>query len=309
VHPSLISWIVLGVVLAALLVVDLVILRKSGSASARSAGIATLVWTVIGLLATIPVALVSGGTDGSHYVTIYLLERALSLDNVAVFAIALAALKVAPERREGLVVAGVAAALVLRVTLIGGGLALVDALHAALYVFGALLVVTGLRTLRSGLPTGGEDDSAEQEAPGLTGRIANRLAGRSPTLVPLLVLAVADVVFAVDSIPAAFGISKNAFPIVAANGFAVLGLHAAYVLLESGLARFRHLDTGLGIVLLFIGAELLTEDVVHLPSWVTLVAVLGVLGGAIGLSLRPARDGGPEPDEKVEAAVSASSEA
>ncbi len=282
---SLGAYVVLGVALVAFLAVDLTVLRRRGSGSMRAAGIATLVWTALGLAVTIPVALAEGGGSGAHYVTIYLLERALSLDNVAVFAIVLATLRVAPERREGLVVVGVAIALILRVLLVGGGLALVDALHAILYVFGALLLLTGLRTIRSGLP----DQHADQQEGGLLVRLASRLAGRSGTALPVVVLAVADVVFAVDSIPAAFGITRDAFPIVAANGFSVLGLHAAYVLLSGGLARFRYLDTGLGLVLVLIGLELVTEDVVHLPPWVTLAVVLGVLGGAIGLSLRPPR--------------------
>ena len=128
-HVSAWAYVVLGGILVALGIADLVVLRRRGAGSMRSAGIATLVWTVIGVLATVPVVLVDGGGAGAHYVTIYLLERALSLDNVAVFAILLAALRVPEPRREDLVVMGVGIALVLRVLLIGGGLALVDALH------------------------------------------------------------------------------------------------------------------------------------------------------------------------------------
>lgn len=276
------AYVVLGIALVACLLVDLVLLQRHGKESLRAAGIATAVWTVIGLAVTLPVALVDGGGAGAHYVTIYLLERALSLDNVAVFAIVLAALKVPVARREHLVVIGVGLALVLRILLIGGGLALVDALHATLYFFGALLVLTGLNTIRSGLPQEGEG----HDEGGLMIRVAQKIGRGSVVVVPLLALAVADVVFAVDSIPAAFGITRDVFPIVAANGFSVLGLHAAYVLLEGGMARFRHLDTGLGVVLMLIGVELLTEDVVHLPAWLTLVVVVAVLGASIALSLR-----------------------
>jgi tellurite resistance protein TerC len=244
------------------------------------------VWTAIGLAVTLPVALVDGGGAGADYVTIYLLERALSLDNVAVFAIVLAALKVPIPKRENLVVMGVGLALILRILLIGGGLALVDALHATLYFFGALLVLTGLNTIRSGLPKEGE----AQDEGGLMIRVAQKLGRGSIIVVPLIALAVADVVFAVDSIPAAFGITRDVFPIVAANGFSVLGLHAAYVLLEGGMAHFRHLDTGLGVVLVLIGIELLTEDLVHLPAWLTLLVVVVVLGVSIALSMRPTRE-------------------
>jgi tellurite resistance protein TerC len=281
-HVSTWAYVALGVALVGALAVDLVLLRRPGAGSMRSAAIATGAWTAIGLLATLPVILFDGSGAGAHYVTIYLLERALSLDNVAVFAIVLAALRVPPARRESLVVIGVGIALVLRIALIGGGLALVDALHATLYIFGALLLLTGLNTIRSGLPA----DTGEHEEGGRLLRLAARIGGRSAMFGPILALAVADVVFAVDSIPAAFGITRDVFPIVAANGFSVLGLHAAYVLLQGGMARFRYLDTGLGVVLVLIGIELVTEDLVHLPSWLTLVVVVVVLVGAIVLSVR-----------------------
>lgn len=284
------AYVVLGAALIACLLVDLVLLQRHGKGSLRSAAIATVVWTLIGLAVTLPVSLVDGGSAGAHYITIYLLERALSLDNVAVFAIVLAALKVPPANREKLVVIGVGLALVLRILLIGGGLALVDALHATLYFFGALLLLTGLNTIRSGLPKEGE----EHEEGGRMIRIAQKLGRGSAVVVPLIALAVADVVFAVDSIPAAFGITRDVFPIVAANGFSVLGLHAAYVLLEGGMARFRHLDTGLGVVLVLIGVELLTEDVVHLPAWLTLTVVVAVLGVSIALSLRGEKEPTPQ---------------
>jgi len=289
-HVSAWAYVVLGVVLVASLVIDLAVLQRHGTGSVRAAGIATVVWTVLGLAVTLPVIFVDGGGAGADYLTIYLLERALSLDNVAVFAIVLAALKVAPARRENLVVIGVGLALILRLLLIGGGLALVDALHATLYFFGALLILTGLNTIRSGLPKEGE----EHEEGGFMIRAAKKLGRGSVVIVLLIALAVADVVFAVDSIPAAFGITRDVFPIVAANGFSVLGLHAAYVLLEHGVARFRFLDTGLGVVLVLIGVELVTEDVVHLPAWLTLVAVVGVLAAAIWLSIRAERRPQPE---------------
>ncbi len=276
------AYVVLGIALALCLLVDLLLLRRHGGGSLRSAAVATVVWTLIGVVVTIPVIFVDNGSAGAHYVTIYLLERALSLDNVAVFAIVLASLRVPIERRENLVVLGVGLALVLRVLLIGGGLALVDALHETLYFFGALLLLTGVNTIRSGLP--GAHGEQEQGG-GLMVRIAARVGGTSAVLAPLIALAVADIVFAVDSIPAAFGITRDVFPIVAANGFSVLGLHAAYVLLQGGMARFRYLDTGLGVVLVLIGIELVTEDLVRLPSWVTLVAVVAVLGIAIAWSM------------------------
>lgn len=285
------AWLALGAILALLLALDLFVLRRRSGESLRAAAMATAAWTAAGLLAALGVAAVDGGHGATQYLTVCLLERALSLDNVAVFAIVLATLRVAPARREGLVAAGVGIALVLRVALIGGGLALVGALHAALYAFGTLLVLTGVRTVRSGLPNTGSDTGEEG---GVIVGLAAHASGRSASLLPLAVLAVADIVFAADSIPAAFGVTRDAFPIVAANGFAVLGLHAAYVLLERGLARFRHLDAGLGVVLVLIGAELLTEDLLDVPAWVTLAMVVGVLAAAVLASGRPGAIGAIE---------------
>jgi tellurite resistance protein TerC len=140
-------------------------------------------------------------------------------------------------------------------------------------LFGAILILTGLKMLSQR----GHHASKPPRLPGFLSHGSRA---------PLAAIILADVIFAVDSIPAAFAVTTQTFLVIAANAFAILGLRPTYVLLAGGLDRFRHLGTGVALVLVLIGVKLAIEGAVHVPSWVSLVGVIAILGSSVLLSLR-----------------------
>jgi len=304
VDVPIVVWLGLAAALVVLAVLDLFVLHRGHhEVSVREAAIGTVGWTVLGLTFTGVVALLGDREDATAYVTGYLLEKTLSLDNVAVFAVLFAGFGVPELLRSRLLSIGVLAALVLRIVFIAAGLAVLDAVHAVLYGFGALLVFTGLRMLFKNDEH--EPRPADSRALRLLGRVVplspdydgqryvtRRRTGAgklrrhaTPLLAAVIALAAADVVFAVDSIPAVFGVTTEPFLVVSANAFAVLGLRPTYFLLAGAMRRFVHLQIGLAIVLLGVGAKMLLADVVHIPTWLNLAGVIGIIGISIATSL------------------------
>ncbi|MBV9871439.1 MAG: DUF475 domain-containing protein [Frankiaceae bacterium] len=245
------------------------------SATTRKALWASLGWTLLGLAFTPVVWAISGSGDAGSYLSVFALEKTLSLDNVAMFAAVLGAAAL-PAKDEGkALTGGLLGALALRVVFITAGLAIVDAVHAILLGFAVILVVSGVQMMRA---------DTEHEAKERSRWLPQRLRD-NPFAVTLVTIVVVDVAFAADSILAAFAITTSAFPIVAANVFAVLGLRPLYVVLANAMERFRYLKFGIGILLIAIGAELAIEHWHELPSWVSLAAVGVCLVGSIAASL------------------------
>jgi len=190
---------------------------------------------------------------------------------------------------------GVVGALVLRGVFIAAGGALIERVSWIFYVFGAIVLLAGVRMFRSG--EGGSGDSMavrglrrvlpvseRYDGSRLLTRTAGRLAA-TPLLVALVAIAVTDVVFALDSIPAVFGVTRDLFVVFTSNAFAVLGLRALYFLLAGSADRFVYLKPGIALLLVFIGVKMLLYDVVHMPVWVSLVVIAAVGGGAVAASL------------------------
>lgn len=322
-NVAVLQWSALIATLIVLVVVDLFVLHRGNHVvTMRAAASATIGWTALGLGFAGVVAWLDGGESAHHYVTAFLLEKTLSLDNVAVFAVLFTAFAIPEHLRSRLLSWGVLAALLLRVVFIAAGLALVSAAHAVLYLFGALLIFTGIRMLfhRS-------TDSAGQPPSGRAVRLVSRVlplttsydgaryvtrdpAGRArrvgtPLLSALVAIAAADVVFAVDSIPATFAITTEPFIVVAANAFAVLGLRPLYFLLAGALDRFVHLSISLAAVLVLIGAKMVLADVLHVPVGITLAVVAVLLAAGVATSWigeRSQRSDLSEPDEPLDRA-------
>jgi tellurite resistance protein TerC len=272
------AWTILAVTGATALTVDLLSSRRTRSSEVRAATVAAALWTVAGLAFAGAVAAFGGAAEAGRYLTVFSLERVLSLDNVAVFAAVFAAVAVPAARQGRVLTGGLLGALVLRVGFIVAGLALVGAAHAVLLVFGILLLAAGAGMLRP--PRDGHSRS--------TRWVPARLRSH-PESVALLAVILADIAFAADSILAAFAVTTSAYPIVAANVFAVLGLRPLYVVLTHALERFRLLRPGIGVLLGLIGVELVVEPFVAVPAWVTLTVVVGCVGAAVGLSLAEER--------------------
>jgi len=279
----------------ALLAVDLAVLRPT---TPRRAVLITAGWTAAGLGFTLVFTATAGPTEGGEYLAGYVIERCLSLDNVFVFTVVLAAFGVPETLRRWAVGWAIGAALALRGVFIVAGSALLDAADWTAYLFGAFLVAAGVRLARS-TPTAA-DPGQSRLIRGL-GRIVPitrafhgrrlvlRHEGRlhaTPLLAVLLVLAATDVAFAADSIPSIFAVTRDPAIVFAANAMALLGLPSLFVLVEGLRERLVHLDLGLAGVLVLTGVQMGAADLYHPPVWATLLAIVGVLGAAALASLR-----------------------
>ncbi len=242
-------------------------------------------WLVLSLLVAIPVTAVAGAEAGVNYTTVYLIERSLSLDNLFVFILLFSYFAVPVEYRARLLFWGIAAALVMRGLAILGGVALIEQFHFVIYVLGATLLVLAYRILR-GVNEEMDPDrtmlvrAARRVLPvthGFRGaHWFSREEGRlyaTPLFLCFIALVAADIAFAVDSIPAAFAITRDSAVIWMGNAFALLGLRALFVLVEGLIARFRYLDETIAVVLGIVAVKLLIEDLVKLGPGISLAIV------------------------------------
>lgn len=291
------SWQSLALIAGAvaLLVVDLVVLRPS---TIRGAAAVTAVWTAAGLGFAVVFGVAQGSGPGGEYLVGYIIERSLSLDNVFVFTLALAAFAVPEPLRAWVVGWAIAAALALRGVFIVAGSAALNAAEWTVYLFAAFLIAAGVRLARSTPQQADPERTRLVRAlrrvipmvPAFHGRrLLLRHAGRvhaTPLLMVMLVLAATDVAFAADSIPAIFAITRDPQIVFAANAMALLGMRSLFVLLAGLRDRFVHLDLGLAAVLVLTGVQMAAVDLYHPPVWVTLMAIAAVLGAAVLASLR-----------------------
>jgi tellurite resistance protein TerC len=263
----------------------------------RAAGWSVL-WMAVGVAFGLVVLAAVGSAEAGSYWAGFLMEKALSLDNVFVIAVLLGTFAVPQALKADVLTFGIAVALMLRTVFIVAGVTLLEIFHPAIYAMGALLIFTGLRLAI-------QDDGGQDFAEGRTMRALRRVLpmgaefhGRrifarehgsllaTPLLAALLAVALADVIFAIDSIPAVLAITTDTFLIFAANAFALLGLRALYFLLDGMAQKFEYLHYGLGALLVFVGAKMLVEDAAgHLPVGVSLAVIVAVLAASVGASL------------------------
>jgi tellurite resistance protein TerC len=300
------SWVVFGVVVGGMLALDLgVFHRKAHVVRGREAAIWSLVWIALALAFNLGVYWRWGADRGLQFFQAWLIEKALSVDNLFVFLAAFSYFAVPENLQHRVLFWGILGALVTRGAFIAVGAALLAAFHWVTYIFGAFLVLTGARLL-----FGGDEDLRPQNNPVLklfrrlvrttpdyegphffTRR--NGLVHATPLLMVLVVIEASDVVFAVDSIPAVFGVTRDVFIVYTSNIFAVLGLRALCFLVARLVRRLRYLKPALALVLAFVGAKMLIGDRVPISDMVSLLVVAGLIGGAALLSLlAPPNDDG-----------------
>jgi tellurite resistance protein TerC len=292
---------VVASIVIALLVDLLVFHRDAHEVSMREAAVTSALWIAVGVAFGVGVWLVGGGERGGEWFAGYLIEKALAVDNIFVFAVILSTFAVPPALQHRVLFFGVLGALVLRAGFIAAGASLIGAFSWVMYLFGAFLVLTGarlargkghdidpsrnvlVRTLRRIIPV---TDAYENQ------RFFVKRGGRlwaTPMFAVLLAVESSDVVFAVDSIPAIFAVTDDPFIVFTSNAFAILGLRALYFLLADAVDRFRYLGKGLAAVLVFVGTKMLLVDVVHVPIAISLAAIATILAIAVGTSLRAVR--------------------
>jgi tellurite resistance protein TerC len=268
-----------------LMMVDLRLFARGRDPSFREGLVWSVGWLVLSLLVAIPVIVLAGEEAGVNYTTVYLIERSLSLDNLFVFILLFSYFAVPVEYRARLLFWGIAAALVMRGLAILGGVALIQQFHFVIYVLGATLLVLAYRILR-GVNEDMDPDStllvrgARRVLPVTRGFRAghwfSREEGRlhaTPLFLCFIALVAADIAFAVDSIPAAFAITRDSAVIWMGNAFALLGLRALFVLVEGLIERFRYLDETIAVILGAVAVKLLIEDLVKIGPEVSLAIV------------------------------------
>jgi TerC family integral membrane protein len=285
------------VIIVGLLLVDLLLFARGREPSFRESVAWSIGWFVLGVAVALPMWAVDNGEGAVNYVTVYLIERTLSLDNLFVFLLIFGAFGVATERRGKLLFWGIALALVMRGAAILVGVELIERFHWVIYVLGVTLIVLAWRILRGAHddvdPGQGRAARAVRRVLPVTehfhgSRFFAREGGRrvgTPMLLALASVVAADIAFAVDSIPAAFAITTDSFAIWAANAFALMGLRALFTLVEELIKRFRYLDETIAIVLGIVGVKLLIEDLYAVGPIVSLVIVLVAFAVGITASL------------------------
>jgi tellurite resistance protein TerC len=306
---SPLAWGLFVCLIAGLLFADLLLVhRRPHVISFKEAAIESAIWIALGLGFTLVMLAWQGSTAAGEYVTGYVIEKSLSVDNVFVWAVIFAYFAVPAEYQFRVLFWGIFGALVLRAGFIFAGVALLERFDWILYVFGGVLIVSAYRIVRH------DETEVHPErnwalrlirriVPSTTSydeqRLFTRRTGRlvaTPLFAVLILIESTDVVFAVDSIPAILAVSREQFIVFASNAFAILGLRALYFCLAGMAGRFRYLNAGLGAILAFVGVKMLIADVYHVPTWASLVVITATMAIAIVASIQAdRRDPRPAP--------------
>jgi tellurite resistance protein TerC len=315
-------WVGFNAFVLLMLALDLGIFhRRAHEVRLREAATWSAVWVAVSLLFNAGIWLFAGKELALQFLAGYLVEKSLAVDNVFVIALIFSYFAVPALYQHRVLFWGILGALVMRGAFIAVGAYALERWHWTLYLFGGLLLVTGIKlALR-------RDDEAIDLAGNPVLKLVRRLIpvsnaydgqrfftrenGRrmaTPLLLALVMVEVTDLIFAVDSIPAVFAVTSDPFVVYTSNVLAILGLRSMYFLLAGVVHRFVYLKMGLALVLVFVGAKMLLADVVKLPILVSLAVIAVLIGGAVAMSLlRPppprvdADDAGPEPPAATDA--------
>ena len=292
------QWLVLLGIITTLLLVDLLVVhRKAHEIKTKEAAIESAVWISIGVAFTGVIVWWFGLEAGTEYISGYLIEKSLSVDNVFVWALIFSYFLVPQKYQHRVLFWGIFGALIMRAIFIFGGVALISRFSWILFVFGGFLLYTAgkllfssnthvdptksrfLRIVKRFVPSTDEYDGQKL----FTVKNGRRLA--TPLFAVLVLIEGTDVIFAVDSVPAVLAVSNEAFIVFASNAFAILGLRALYFLLADMHARFIYLQQGLAVILAFVGIKMIIAEWVHIPTWLSLGVIAIVLTVSIVVSL------------------------
>lgn len=298
-------WLWAGVIgfIVVMLLIDLLIFQREAHEVSMSEAIKwSCFWVFCGLAFGGIVFLIGGSKPAGEYMAGYLIEKSLSIDNIFIFALILSYFAVPLKYQHRVLFFGVLGALVLRAIFIVLGSAILENFAWAIYFFGALLVVTGLKLAV-------QKETEVHPERNLILRLVRRIspmtpdycgeafvvkeAGKwiaTPLLAVLIVIETTDVVFAIDSIPAIFAITQDTFIVFTSNAFAILGLRALYFVFAGAMGRFVYLKIGLAVILVFVGIKMLISDLYHIPIGLSLGFIALALTVSIVASLRATRE-------------------
>jgi tellurite resistance protein TerC len=295
-------WVVFAVLVVAMLAADLGVFRRAGAAkemSLREALFRSVCWVGLAVLFNAWIYVARGEQSGLEFTAGYLLEEALSVDNLFVFVVIFSAFRVPPAHQHRVLFWGIIGAVLLRGVFIGVGTALVQRFHWVIIGFGVLLIYTAWKLFRGG----GDEDEEFKPDDNPAFRLFRRFVpsvpdfhgshfmvkkdGRSfatPLLAVLVLVETSDVLFAMDSIPAVFGVSKDPFIVYTSNIFAILGLRSFYFLLAGVVHKFAYLKIGLAVILAFVGGKMVAHHWVHISTGTSLGVIAFVLAATILIS-------------------------
>jgi len=300
---DLVPWAIFLAFVFGMLALDLGVFHRDAHAVSRKEALAwSVVWIGLAIVFNIGIYVFQGSERGLEWTTGYLIEKSLSVDNVFVFLLIFSTFAVPDAYQHRVLFWGILGALVMRALLIAAAGLLLGTLHFVVYLFGAFLIFTGFRFLRS-------DDEVPSLEQNKLVRIARRLRpvtegyeGQSffvrrkgllymtPLFLVLLLVESTDLVFAVDSIPAIYAVTSDPFIVFTSNVFAILGLRALYFVLAGYLSGLVYLKPALAGILVFVGGKMLLVDIYHIPSLASLAVIVGILGTAIAASIWRARN-------------------
>jgi tellurite resistance protein TerC len=299
VEHGILTWAGFVALILFLLALDLFVFhREAHEVSFREATLFSVFWIALGLTFGAVVWIWMGHQAGGEYLAGYLIEKSLSVDNIFVFALIFSYFGVPAKYQHRVLFWGIVGALVFRAAFIAGGAALLERFHWTVYVFGGFLVLTGIR-----MAMHRDEEVHPERNPVLKvfrrfvpitadyrgQRFWIREAGRrmaTPLLAVLVLVETTDILFAVDSIPAIFAVTRDPFIVFTSNAFAILGLRALYFMLAGMIGRFVYLKPGLAIVLVYVGIKMLLSSVYKIPVWASLGFIAVVIAVAILASLR-----------------------
>jgi tellurite resistance protein TerC len=291
-------WLGFIVFVIAMLTLDLgVFHRKAHVIGFREALRWSGVWISLALLFNLGVYWKFGAEPAIEFLTGYLIEKSLSVDNIFVFVLVFSALQIPPLYQHRVLFWGILSALLLRAVMVFAGVALLSRFHWLTYVFGAFLVITGVKLFAERNKEEHPEDSrlmrwARRLIPStskldgphfFTQENGRRLA--TPLFMALILVELSDVLFALDSIPAIFAITTDPFVVFTSNIFAILGLRSLFFLIAGLMDKFRYLKVGLALVLVFVGLKMALVDVYKLPALASLAVIAAILGGSMLASL------------------------
>ncbi len=292
------AWGALLATIAVMLAVDLFRHRDDHEPSPKEALKESLIWVTFGLAFAGIIAIAFGSKAFTEYLSGYVIEKSLSVDNVFVWALLFTTMAVPLKYQHRVLFWGIFGALAMRAIFIFVGSALISAFWWVLLIFGALLIVTGIRILRH---RNEEGEEGKTTGVGLLKKFmpvsevydghkfVTRIDGKkfaTPLLAALVVVEITDIIFAIDSVPAILAVSNEPFLVFASNAFAIMGLRAMYFLLANAKEKFHYLSHALGIILIYVGIKMTISHWYHIDTWISLAVIVVLLAAAIWLSLR-----------------------
>jgi len=293
------GWVALLVVIVSMLLFDILVLhRRAHVIHTKEAAIESAVWVGIGLSFTLVMWVAFERAAAVEYISGYLIEQSLSIDNVFVWAMIFTHFKVPRESQHRTLFWGIFGALVMRITFIFLGVAVITRFNIVMIGFGLFLIYTGVKVLRSGDDDSNPSDtramkifhrfvptSDELDGQKLFTKTKDGVRIATPLLAVLVVIEISDLVFAVDSVPAVLAVSREQFIVFASNAFAILGLRALYFLVADLKDRFVYLKTAISVILVYVGAKMIVTYWHHVPTVLSLGVIVATLTIAIVASV------------------------